>query len=746
MTPDSWAEAKALFQTCLDLSGNDRQARLAAPDVSPELRAEVVRLLELHERPTREGFLASPLGDARPTPSGNDPLIGQMVGEFRIDELIGAGGNGTVYSASQSHPPRQAAVKIIGPGHQTARNLRRFEHEAEILARFQHPGLAPVYASGTLETPAGPRPWFAMELVDGMPLHLFLREHSAATDERLRLLLAICDAVQYAHHRGVIHRDLKPSNILVTPGAPGGGISGASPHPQPRVVDFGIARLLEDSPQRTVLTEAGELFGTIVYMSPEQFRGEPQLVDIQSDVYALGVIGFEMLAGKLPHDRDSQTLMTVLRGIEQETPRLLGTVAPGLRGDLELVLAKALDPDRRQRYASVSEFASDLQRFLNHETIKARRATAWYRCRKFVRRNRLLVGAIATTTAALLAGLLLYANEARRARRAADESRYEAVKASAINNFVTNDFLMQLLGAANSGDQATRLPVAELVEKASAQVPTIFAGRPLEVAAVRNELGTIHYNLGAWDRAASEFREALRLWENGLGPDHADTLKAVNNLGQTLMQLGQNSDAEPLVRRALAGRRKTLGDNHAATLLTLNNLAELLRGSGRADEAEPLLREAVAAQTRTLGRGHRDTLTTFGNLGSLLASQGKSAEALAIHREIFDEANRVHGGNHVFALNAGIRLAQSLLRMEQAAEAKVLLEPVVAGLNRTLGDSHGDTISARRLLARIHKSLGDFAAARTELYQALAGAQSATPQNAALTGKIRSELDALGAE
>jgi eukaryotic-like serine/threonine-protein kinase len=725
MAPEEWAQAKALFQACLELREDERQSRLADPAVGPELRAEVLRLLELHECPTRDGFLASPLGDRPGTQSGIDPLIGQLVGEFRIEERIGAGGNGTVYAASQSHPSRKAAVKIIGPGNQSARSLRRFEHEAELLARFQHPGLAPVFASGTLETPDGPRPWFAMELIVGQPLHRYLRDEPGSIEGRLRLLLAICDAVQYAHHRGVIHRDLKPANILIVRPVTPSGIDA----PQPRVVDFGVARLLEESPQRTLVTEAGELFGTIAYMSPEQFRGEPQAVDIQSDVYALGVIGFEMLTGQLPHDRESQTLMTVLRAIDSEVPRTLGVVSPELRGDLDVILAKALAPDRSQRYASVNDFAADLQRYLNHETIKARPATAWYRCRKFVRRNRLLVGAVTTTTAALVTGLLLYAGEARRANRAADEARYEANKASAINNFVTNDFLMQ--------------PVAELVEKAAAQVPAIFNGRPLEEAAVRNEIGSIHYNLGAWDRAAAEFREALRLWESGLGPDHADTLKAVNNLGLTLKILGQNAEAEPLIRRALAGRRKVLGDEHPATLVSLNNLSQLLQSTGRDAEAESLLREAVEVQTRTLGRGNRNTLTSLANLGSLLASQGQKEAALAIHREVHQEATRVYGPDHVFPLNAGIRLANSLLRNDQAAEAKSLLVPVVAGLNRTLGDSHGDTITARRLLARIHKALGETEAAIAALNLALAGAEAASPANPAQVKKICDELEAV---
>jgi serine/threonine protein kinase len=667
-------------------------------------------------------------------------------------------------------------VKIIGPGHQSPRSLRRFEHEAEILARFQHPGLVPVFASGTLSTAEGPRPWFAMELVNGQPLHRLIREWQGSTEERIRLLLAICDAVQYAHHRGVVHRDLKPSNILVTgvssnfepealaeflisspknPSVQSASASGsisdsvgtrpstAQPGgllPQPRVVDFGVARLTEDSPQRSLMTQTGELFGTISYMSPEQFLGEPAAVDIQSDVYSLGVIGFEMLTGQLPHDRDRQTLMTVLRNIGSEVPRPLGTCDPGLRGDLEVIFAKALEADRRQRYASVSDFAADLQHFLNHETVKARPATAWYRCRKFVRRNRLLVGAATATTLALVTGILLYAGEARRARRAADEARYEAAKASAVNNFITNDFLMELMAAANAESGSGRLPVAELVDKASGQVSAIFSGRPLEEAAVRNELGTIHYNLAAWDRAADEFRRALELWEAGLGPDHNDTLKAVNNLGQTLL----NTDAvaaEPLLRRALEGRRRTLGADDPLTLVTLNNLSLLLQATDRSAEAEPLLREAVESQTRVLGPDDRSTLTAVANLASLLARQGQVDEARAMHREVFDRASAVYGPDHVFTLNAGLRLAQSLHRTGATSAARDLLIPIVAALSTTLGNSHGDTITARRILARLHRALDNPTAASAELHQALIGAESATPPNPALIGKIREEID-----
>jgi len=733
MQRDGWQTAKDLFRLALEQPAGDRVTFVEKKCADVAIRDEVLRLLRFHDEPS--AFLESPVAASpRTAEGGADELIGRNLGGFVIVRRIGMGGMGAVYEARQEQPRRNAAVKVLRPGALSLRMQRRFEFESDVLARLDHPGIARVFAAGTFEAGRGVQPWFAMELVDGPSIKSYVANQSPSRAGLLALLAAVCDAVQHAHQRGVVHRDLKPDNILITRSGDGASV-------QPKILDFGVARSMEADAQVTMHTVAGEIIGTLAYMSPEQLSGDPERVDARCDVFSLGVIGYELLGGRLPHGDGRGSIAQMVQAIEQKDPVKLGAIDPGLRGDIEVILAKALEKDVSRRYASAAEFAADLRRHMNNEPVSARPATTAYQLTKFARRNRALVGGAMTTVAALTAGLVLYAVEARTARREAEKSRYEADKATAINNFMTNDFLMKLLAAANKQKPGERLAVGQLVAQASAQAGLMFNDQPLAEAAVRNEIGSIHYNLGTVEQAAAEFERALDLWQTHLGPDHVDTLKAVNNLGQVRARQRRPSDAEALYVRALEGRRRALGEDDPYTLVTMNNLAEVYRGAGRLDEAEGLLRRALAAQERVHGSSHKNTITTLGNLGSLLAQRGRHEDAVTMHRRAYEASRSTLGDDHVMTAMTGVRYGLSLQKVNRPDEAEPLLLSVAASAERSMGPGHPETINTRRVLARGYRQQRKYGEAAEQLRRALAGAKTMTEGPAGMAARIQQELD-----
>jgi eukaryotic-like serine/threonine-protein kinase len=739
MDSQQWLRVKELFFQAIRLPANRRDAFIRSLGETESIRDEIRKLAATFEDSSE--FLISPLQLGS---NGNslepDPMIGKCLNGFQVLRRIGVGGMGIVYEAQQENPSRLAAIKILQNSSVALQNLWRFEHESEILAQLDHPGIARVYASGTFDAGHGHQPWFAMELVDGAPLHHYCAMRQFSVQEKLELLLHICEAVQHAHQRGVIHRDLKPANILVQ--EPQGADSG-SRIGSPKIVDFGLARFETPDRLATVRTATGDILGTLSYMSPERFSSEPRLIDARCDVYALGAVGYEMLAGKLPLDSKNLTVAEAIRRIELEEPALLGQVDRSLRGDVEVIFAKALDKDLSRRYASVEQFSSDVRRFLQHEPVLARPASLSYRLGKFARRNRVLVGGVVSTILMLVVGIVLFAREAQRARLEAVRSKYEADKATAVSSFITNDFLIKLLASAHSSAEGKRLPVSELVAAASTNIATTFQGQPLLEAAVRSEIGTIHYNLSEFKLANEQYRIALEFLNEGLGPNHPDTLKAVNNRGLCDLHLQNYEPAEQHFRQSLQGRLEVLGESDAATLASMNNLAELLRATDRLDEAERLFRKALALQSKALGPDHKSTLTSMANLGSLLASRGRFPEALELHATVFQTCGRTFGPDNLTTLQAGSRFGQSLLQAGRASEARSIIEPNLEAFERSLGPSHTSTIISRRLLARIYKSLGDIDLARKQLELALAALPGHPDKPEAVAKKIKAELKAL---
>ncbi|MCB9863111.1 MAG: serine/threonine protein kinase, partial [Phycisphaerales bacterium] len=367
--------------------------------------------------------------------------IPEYIAGYRVIRKIGAGGMGVIFEAEQDSPRRRVALKVLRPGLFGREAMKRFQREAHVLGHLQHAGIAQIHEAGMAETGNGNRqPFFAMELVDGEPLDQFSNSRKLGARQRLELIARVCDAVQHAHQKGVVHRDLKPNNVLVVASDSTSSIGTHDPLGQPKVLDFGIARVTDADVQTVTLqTEVGQLVGTLAYMSPEQVAGNSEDIDTRSDVYALGVMLYETLSGKRPHDLAGLSIVEAARIITETDPQPLGQLDRALRGDIETIVAKALEKDRERRYGSVAELAVDIRRHLQYQPIEARPAGTAYHLSRFARRNRGLVAGFMTALAALTIGLIVsgyYLVEARTQRnnaieasRAAKRDRNAAIKA-----------------------------------------------------------------------------------------------------------------------------------------------------------------------------------------------------------------------------------------------------------------------------------------------------------------------------
>lgn len=761
MNNDIARRSHSVLTRALELDGSERDAFIAdqcADD--PLLRSQVARLLAAV---SKSGvFLETPALQGVRATANPSSLLPSEIGGYRIVRVLGAGGMATVYEAEQQHPRRLVALKVMRHALARTSAQQRFQFETEVLARLRHPGIAQIYEAGTLEESAGASlPYFVMEYIPGATtITDYARSHKLPLIDRLRLFLDVCDAVQHGHQLGVIHRDIKPGNILVAEAAAQEAtlvetplqssfatarLTGR-PHPTPKIIDFGVARSVD--PAQAVITrdsDLGRLVGTLNYMSPEQCS-ESAEVDIRCDVYALGVVLYQLIAERLPYDLGRVPLPKAIQIITHDSPPPLSRFAPESRGDLEAIVGMALEKEPHRRYASVAALATDVRRYLADQPIEARPATTITQLRKFARRNRAVVAGVAAVFVTLVVGILattymaLIANQARdaaesRGRQLEQVTAFQQSQLSQIDPQAMGrrlrDSLSQAVADAcadpkdaeharadferlmrdvNFTTQALRSLDENLLQRSHDAINAQFVGQPLVQAGLLQRLAATMAQLGLAQRALPIADEAYQIRRATLGDDHVDTLESHFLRGSLLEALGRFDEAISVLRDLLERSTRALGAESEKTLTVGMTLGGVLRHSGDLDGAERVWRETLETRRRVLGANDPAVLSTLNNIGIIHAMRGQTAQAEACWREVL-QRRRANGAAPEEL--AGPRTNLGLLLQDQGKldEARPLLEEQLADTRRRSGDDHPNTLDAMLNFSSLLLEMCEFDAA-----------------------------------
>jgi len=701
---------------------------------------------------------------AMPPSSSLDALEqpGTMIGHYKLLRILGEGGFGTVYLAEQFEPvKRQVALKIIKLGMDTREVIARFEAEKQALALMDHPGIAKVFDAGS--TTSG-RPYFVMELVEGIPVTEYCDRHRLRTRQRLELFGTICSAVQHAHHKGVIHRDIKPSNVLV---------SEVDGRPVVKVIDFGIAKATSARlTEKTLFTQGSQFIGTPAYMSPEQAGASDLDVDTRSDIYSLGVLLYEMLSGSTPFDSvqlRSAGFAEIQRIIREDEPlwpsskasrlgekldetaefrQLRGSqLVKRLKGELDWIVMKCLEKDRSRRYETANGLARDVVRFLSNEAVSASPPSRVYRLKKLMVRNRAVFVAGTAMVVLLAAGVVGTSIGLVRARQAEREAVSEASKSDQVARFLT-DMLAGVGPSAARGRDTEMLE--EILQETHTTIGVELADQPEVEGEIRSHLGLTYYDLGRLELAKEQYVLARDLLTEAHGEENADVARQYSNLGLVHEALQEYGPSEAAHLKALELRREVFDGPHEDLAMNLVNIANLYVNIERYEEAEPMLLEGIEQMRQINEEDNEEEAIALNSLGNLMQHLRRYKEA----GPYYEEALRIHtavlGHDHPYVITDMFNLGWLALNTEDLQGASERFAEVAALSRRVYAEPHPNLITALNAQAKCDQQLGRLESAEALHRESIALAEevygSQHPSTAELVldlGDCLSQMDRL---
>jgi eukaryotic-like serine/threonine-protein kinase len=757
---------RSVFHEVCELTGDEYESRLSTLcGEDMELRESVQVLVDAASVTDPKQFDPDSFNRSHPLPE---------IEGFKIVQLLGEGGMGTVYEAEQLQPARRVALKVLKMGYSSQKMIRRFQREAEVLARLKHNGIAQIYEVSFDEDSGVP--FIAMELVEGPTLSSYIQDKQPPIAERIRFAIAICEAIEHAHQRGVIHRDIKPSNILIDQSG------------MPKVLDFGIARITESDVRAVTLnTEVGQILGTLAYMSPEQASGDPTQIDLRSDVYSLGVVIFEMLSGSLPHDTAAVSLPEAINIIRNQDPGRIGTLNTKLRGDIDTILSKALEREPDRRYQSVAELGADLRRHLTNQPIQARPPSVVYQLSKFTRRNKGLVASLSVIFVLLSIGVVSLSYALQRESNARHEAETSLERANAAYLFLEGIFeglnpketegrdtellLSMLDRAADDARMEIDLPPvrAEMLTIIARTYNAVYEygeavkllneslqiieneSRPDEYLMfnIKELLAAAYHKLGDFEQAESIFQQLI---ENArLRMDETQLATTLRQYSEFSMDAGRFEDALDAVQEAIElstdvelidhgrlmqqqgavfrrlGRYTEANESYLEALrcfeesesdlersITLNSLAIIARRDQRPEDAERYYLESIELRENVDSRTNPDTAATLANLGRLYTGMARYEQAQVVLEQSINQLIELFGADHVNIIYPSVTLAETLSKI---SKYDLAMEHILRARSIALNvfpEGHPLSVLASAEQAHIHRRMGDFKLAQEQ--------------------------------
>jgi eukaryotic-like serine/threonine-protein kinase len=746
MQAERWRQIEEVFHSALEYDPAARSAFLDSACASDSsLRQEVESLLSSYDK---GGFTQTPAfaeGVKLLEETEARSVVGRNIGPYRVIREIGRGGMGAVYLASRADQAfeKLVAIKLIKRGLDTEDVLRRFRSERQILASLDHPNITRLLDGGTTEDGL---PYFVMEYIQGEPIDSYCDARKLSITERLKLFQSVCAAVQYAHQNLVIHRDIKQGNILVT----SEGI--------PRLLDFGIAKLLATDPAATDRSMTIGRPMTPESSSPEQVRGEP--ITTATDVYSLGILLYNLLTGRSPYRLAGRSANELERAIREEVPEkpssafsrieqssakntaTLQSVSETregspdklrrrLQGDLDNIVLMALRKEPQRRYSSAEQLSQDISRHLGNLPVIARPDTAGYRAGKFIARHKAGVAAAVLLVLTLSAGIAATAWQARVAVAQSQRARIEAAKAQRINAFLLD--MLTFSSPSYLSPNPRRDPdakVSEVVDQAAARAETELADQPEVLAETQRTIGEVYWSQGRYDQAEKILRAALANYVRLYGADSHETVEASNALANVLLRKGDVAEAGSLFRKNIDIERKEAQQGHLHIRAMAHALGDY--GSMLDENADPAagryLQEALQYASQLTGKDRAFVAMLDNDLGDIAYRKGDLDESARLGRAALDEYRKLPEGTYVEMATTLSNLGAVLMKQGKLDEAEPYVREGLEVREKYLGNAHPDTAMSLFRLSDLLYLKGDYSAAESAARESIQVFQRALAQ------------------